>query len=266
MSTPRRRTWPSIPGSCGSTARRPTIGKRLRREGASSIGRLAECPYTIHMTRTLEGKTALVTGGDQGIGRGIALRLATEGADVGIVYRTNRDGAQEVIGEIERIGRRALAIQADVGRVADTERLIAESIAHFTKVDILVNNAGVEKNAPFWEVSEKDYDLVLNVNLKGVFFVTQAAVRRWMSAKQRGKIINISSVHDELPFPNFAPYCASKGGVKTLTRNLAIELAPLGITVNSVAPGAIKTPINRALFENRDKLDAVVQNIPLHRV
>jgi len=218
------------------------------------------------MARTLEGKRALVTGGDQGIGRGIALRLATEGADVSIVYRTNRDGAQEVIGEIERIGRRALAIQADVGRVADTERLISESIAHFTNLDILVNNAGVEKNAPFWEVSEKDYDLVLNVNLKGLFFVTQAAVRRWMSARQGGKIINISSVHDELPFPRFAPYCASKGGVKTLTRNLAIELAPLGITVNSVAPGAIKTPINRALFENRDKLDAVVKNIPLHRV
>jgi glucose 1-dehydrogenase len=218
------------------------------------------------MAGKLEGKSALVTGGDQGIGRGVALRLAQDGADVAIVYRANQEGAQEVTHEINRAGRQAFAIQADVGKIDDTARLVTDAWDRLGKVDILVNNAGVEKNAPFWEVTEKDYDLVLNVNLKGLFFVTQAFVRQLMKAKRGGKVINMSSVHEEMPFPNFAAYCASKGGVRMITRDLAIELAPLGITVNSVAPGAIQTPINRALVTDPKKLEAAVKNIPLHRL
>ncbi len=218
------------------------------------------------MAGKLDGKSALVTGGDQGIGRGVAIRLAQDGADVAIVYRKNQQGAQEVVREISACGRQAFAIQADVGKTADAERLVAESWARLGKIDILVNNAGVEKNAAFWEVTEADYDLIMNVNLKGLFFATQALVRQLMKIKRGGKIINISSVHEELPFPNFAAYCASKGGVKMLTRNLAVELAPLGITVNSVAPGAINTPINRALENDQQKLNAVLDNIPLHRM
>jgi glucose 1-dehydrogenase len=218
------------------------------------------------MTGKLDGKAAIVTGGDRGIGRDVAIRLAQEGADVAIVYRKNREGADEVVGEIERSGRRSVAIQADVGRVSDAERLISESAAQLEKLSILVNNAGIEKNAPFWEVSEADYDQVLDTNLKGVFFVTQAFVRYLRQVKRGGKIINMSSVHEELPFPHFSPYCASKGGVKMITRTLAIELAPMGITVNAVAPGAIKTPINQELLNDRAKLDAVLRNIPLHRL
>jgi glucose 1-dehydrogenase len=130
----------------------------------------------------------------------------------------------------------------------------------------LVNNAGIEKRAPFWEVTEADFDAVMNVNLKGVFFSTQAFVQHLMATGRTGKVINISSVHEELPFPNFAAYCASKGGMKMLTRNLAVELGPLGITINNVAPGAIATPINTQLLNNPDKLGALLQNIPLGRL
>jgi glucose 1-dehydrogenase len=130
----------------------------------------------------------------------------------------------------------------------------------------LVNNAGVEKRANFWDVTEADYDLVLNVNLKGLFFVTQAMVRYLIEAKRPGKIINISSVHEELPFPHFSSYCASKGGLKMITRNLSIELAPLGITINNIAPGAIETPINKNLLNDPVKLKGLLENIPLRRL
>jgi glucose 1-dehydrogenase len=214
----------------------------------------------------LEGKFVLVSGGNQGIGRGIALRLAHDGADVAIVYRKDQAEAEQVVRELEAGKRRAIAIRADLSQVRDTQRAVDEAASAFGRIDILVNNAGLEKNAAFWDVTEQDYDAVMNVNLKGLFFLTQAMVRHLRQARRGGKIINISSVHEELPFPHFTSYCASKGGVKMITRNLAIELAPLGITVNSVAPGAIKTPINRALLEDPAKLNAVLGNIPLHRL
>jgi len=141
-----------------------------------------------------------------------------------------------------------------------------EAIAKLGKLDVLVNNAGLEKHADFWDVTEADYDTVMSVNLKGVFFITQSAVRYWKESKRGGKIINISSVHEELPFPHFSSYCASKGGVKMLTRTLAVELGPLGITINSIAPGAIETPINSKLLQDPVKLKDLLQNIPLGRL
>lgn len=220
----------------------------------------------------LEGKVAIITGGDQGIGRSIALRLAAEGADIAFCYRANRSGAEEVVstitGEAAAAGtpRRTLALQADVSDTAQAQNFITTVFERFGTADILVNNAGLERRADFWDVTEQDYDLVLNVNLKGVFFTTQAVVRHWMAANKAGKIINISSVHEELPFPHFAGYCASKGGLKMLARDLAVELAPHGITINNIAPGAIETPINKALLNDPVKLKPLLQNIPLKRL
>jgi len=224
----------------------------------------------------LTGKVALVTGSSQGIGQGIVLRLAEEGADVVINYRSHPEGAEETLEKVKAIGRkcylaecpnsRGYTIQADLGNIEMVRELIAESVAHFGKLDILVNNAGIEKHAPFWEVTEADYDAVLNVNIKGVFFATQAFVKHLQETKRTGKIINISSVHEDLPFPNFTAYCISKGGMKMFTRNLAIELGPLGITINNVAPGAIETPINTKLLNNPEKLGALLNNIPLGRL
>jgi len=214
----------------------------------------------------LDGKVAAVTGGDQGIGRAIVERLAADGADVALCFRSNQAGAGEVVAAVQKIGRKAASFQCDVGRVAEGQRFISEAAAKFGRIDILVNNAGLERRADFWDVTEQDYDTVLDVNLKGPFFVTQAFVKQRMQAKAGGKIINISSVHEELPFPHFASYCASKGGIKMLTRNLSIELAPLGITINSIAPGAIETPINKKLLNDPAKLKSLLENIPLRRL
>jgi glucose 1-dehydrogenase len=220
----------------------------------------------------LEGKVAIITGGDQGIGRAIALRLAAEGADIAFCYRTNRSGADEVTSRIAACGekngktRRAMAFQADIADTAQVHAFIAAALDHFGAADILVNNAGLERRAGFLEVTEADYDRVLDVNLKGVFFTTQAVVRHWLRHKRPGKVINISSVHEELPFPHFASYCASKGGLKMLARDLAVELAPFGITANNIAPGAIETPINRALLNDPAKLQPLLANIPLRRL
>ena len=224
----------------------------------------------------LEGKVALVTGSSQGIGQGIVLRLAEVGADVVINYRSHPEGAEETLAKVQALGGRChmaqcpqsqgYTLRANLGSVDEVRELIAESIQHFGKLDILVNNAGIEKYAPFWEVSEADYDAVMNVNLKGVFFATQAFVQHLIATKRPGKIINISSVHEELPFPNFTAYCVSKGGMRMLTRNLAVELGALGITINNVAPGAIETPINTKLLNDPEKLGALLQNIPLGRL
>jgi glucose 1-dehydrogenase len=224
----------------------------------------------------LGGKVALVTGSSQGIGQSIVLGLAQAGADVVINYRSHPEGAEDTLAKVEAIGRqcymaqcpknRGYTVKADLGNVDEIRQLVADSIQHFGKLDILVNNAGIEKYAPFWEVGESDYDAVMDVNLKGVFFATQIFVKHLMDTQRTGKVINISSVHEELPFPNFTAYCMSKGGMRMMTRNLAVELGAIGITINNVAPGAIETPINRELLNNSEKLEALLNNIPLKRL
>ena len=214
----------------------------------------------------LEGKTALVTGSDQGIGQAIAYRLAEEGSDVAINFRKNREGAEETRAKIEAMGRRCAVVQADVGHVEDAVRVVQEAVTALGALDILVNNAGIEKNAGFLDVTEADYRAVIDVNMTGPFFSTQAFARHRRDAGGPGTVINISSVHEELPFPHFTAYCMSKGGIKMMMRNLAIELAPLGITINNVAPGAISTPINEKLLHDPKLLNPLLDNIPLRRL
>ncbi len=218
------------------------------------------------MSGRVSGVRALVTGSSKGIGRGVALRLAQEGADVVVNYNSDPGGAEEAVAEIRALGRTAVALKGNVGSVGDVRTLVAESAQALGGLDVLVNNAGIERHAPFWEVTESDFDAVLNVNLKGVFFATQAFVQHCRAAAQPGRIINMSSVHEELAFPNFAAYCAAKGGLRMLTRTLAVELGPLGITINNIAPGAIETPINATLLNDPVKLGALKRQIPLGRL
>ena len=214
----------------------------------------------------LLGRKVLVTGSSKGIGRGIAVRLAEEGADVVINYNSDPRGAEEALAEVEALGRRGAILRANLASVAEVRDLVAKSADTLDGLDVLVNNAGIEKHAAFWDVTESDFDAVLDVNLKGVFFATQAFVQQCRAAGRPGKIINVSSVHEELAFPNFAAYCASKGGVRMLTRTLAVELGPLGITINSIAPGAIETPINAKLLHDPVKLQSLRRQIPLGRL
>lgn len=214
----------------------------------------------------LRGKNALVTGSSRGIGRGIAIRYAQEGANVAINYAGSVHDAEQTLAAVCACGVRGVVLPADVGRVSEVQRLVDEAAAALGPLDILVNNAGVERHAAFWDVTEQDYDTVIDVNLKGTFFASQAMVRHLRAAGRIGRIINISSVHEERPFPNFAAYCASKGALRMLTRNLAVELGPHGITVNNIAPGAIETPINTALLNDPKKLGALLGQIPLNRL
>lgn len=220
------------------------------------------------MSQRFDGKVAVVTGSSSGIGQAIALRLASEGAAVVIDYRSRDQGAADTEKMIKAADPQAkfITVMADVTKIADTTNLIEQAWSQLGSCDILINNAGVEKGADFWDVTEEDYDMVLDVNLKGAFFLTQAFVRKLRDAKKPGRIINISSVHEDMVFPHFASYCASKGGLRMLMRNLAVELGPLGITVNNVAPGAIITPINKSLLENKAQLEPLLQNIPLGRM
>jgi glucose 1-dehydrogenase len=218
------------------------------------------------MSNRLAGKVAIVTGSGSGIGQAIAERLAQEGADCVIDYRDHLDQAQVTEQKIQAAGGKAILVHADVSNLADTQNLVDQAYAQLGRCDILVNNAGIEKGANFWDVSEADYDAVLDVNLKGAFFLTQAFVKKLLDTKQPGRIINISSVHEDMVFPHFATYAASKGAMRMLMRNLAVELGPHAITVNNVAPGAIITPINTKLLDNKPELDALLANIPLGRM
>lgn len=214
----------------------------------------------------LQGKVAVVTGSGSGIGQAIAERLAQEGAYCVVDYRDHVDQAQATADKITAAGSKSIMVHADVSKIADTQNLIDQAWQQLGSCDILVNNAGIEKGSDFWDTPEADYDAVLAVNLKGPFFLTQAFVRKLRDAKRPGRVINISSVHEDMVFPHFATYCASKGGMRMLMRDLSVELGPLGITVNNVAPGAIATPINKAMMADPAKLDPLLRNIPLGRM
>jgi glucose 1-dehydrogenase len=213
-----------------------------------------------------EGKVALITGSSQGIGAACAIRLASEGANIVLNGRKLDERGQDLIDQITAMGRKATFIAADISQTQNVVKLVNDATKAFGQLDILVNNAGVERNHNFWEVTEEEYDFVMNTNLKGVFFGTQAFAKYCMETKRGGVVINMSSVHEEIPFPHFAAYCCSKGALKMLTRNLATELAPLNIRINNIAPGAIATPINQTLLKTPELLDKVLKNIPERRM
>ncbi len=210
----------------------------------------------------LSGKVALVTGGAQGIGRSVALMLAGNGSDVAI-SDINLEMARATAKEIEEFGRRALAIEANVARFEDGERMVRETVEALGRIDILVNNAGITRDGLMLRMSEEDWDLVLDVNLKGAFNCTKAAIRHMM--KQRsGRIVNIASVVGLMGNAGQANYAASKAGLIGFTKTVAREFASRGITVNAVAPGYIDTPMTQALPENvKEELKKL---IPLDRL
>ncbi len=214
----------------------------------------------------LTGKVAIVTGASSGIGQGIAKRLGCEGAKVIVDYIGDSEGAEETRKAIKESGGEGEIVHADVTSMNDVHCLVNTAWDRFGVANVLVNNAGMEKKSAFWDTSEEDFDSVMAVNLRGPFFLTQAFVRRLRDAQKPGCIVNISSVHEEMAFPGFATYCCSKGGLRMLMRDLAVELGPLGITVNNVAPGAIATPINATLLQDKGKLNALLANIPLGRL
>ncbi len=213
----------------------------------------------------LQGKTALVTGGGRGIGREIALAFAREGADVVVNYVRDQDSAERTASEIRALGRRAVAIQGDTSQPGDVARLVEQALAELGRIDVLVNNAAAMSRVPFLELTEQEWDRVLDVGLKGYFLVGQA-VARHMVARRSGSIINISSANQQLAALNFAHYCAAKGGVGMLTRCMALELAPYGIRVNAIAAGTVITDWNRAYFSDPERRAQREARIPLGRI
>jgi glucose 1-dehydrogenase len=215
---------------------------------------------------SLKDKAAIVTGSDSGIGRAIAIELARQGAAVTINYHKNADAAEATRKEIEDAGGRAQVIQADVSSVADIGRLVDGTVAAFGRLDILVNNAGMETRTSTLETTEHQFDMVIAIDLKSAFFGVQLAAKQMIKQGGGGRIINISSIHEDWPMPGNSPYCLAKGGVRMLTRTAGVELAPHGITVVGVAPGAVHTPIDEVTLADPAQKAKLESAIPLGRV
>ena len=214
----------------------------------------------------LENKVAIVTGGDSGIGKAIALGLSLAGAAVTINYHSNHDAANAVQQEIAQHGGKVLVVQGNVGSLSDLQMLVDRTVQAFGRLDIMVNNAGIETRTSILDSTEADFDGPINVDLKGAFFGTQFAAKQMIKQGQGGNIINISSVHEDWPMPGNTPYCCAKGGMRMLTRTAGVELAPHGIKVINVGPGAVATPINSATLADPAQKKKLTDAIPLGRV
>jgi glucose 1-dehydrogenase len=227
------------------------------------------CP----IVRSLAGQKAIVTGANSGIGRAIALALGHAGADVVVNYVSRPEEAAKVVAEIETCGARGFAFRADVSQEAEVQAMFARAVDTFGAVDIVVNNAGLQKDAPFEELSVAAWDLVMNVNLKGQFLCAREAVRAFKRQGIRqgvscaaGKILCVSSVHDIIPWAGHVNYAASKGGVMMMMKSIAQEVAPFRIRVNSISPGAVRTPINEEAWSTREAYNALMTLIPYRRI
>jgi glucose 1-dehydrogenase len=221
----------------------------------------------------LTGQPALVTGANSGIGRAVALGLARAGADVVVNYVAQPEAAEAVVAEIRALGRRAVAIRADVSQEAEVERMFAQAVDEFGTLHIVVSNAGLQRDAPFDRMTLEQWNAVIGVNLTGQFLCTRAAAREFKRrgvvpgiSQAAGKIICMSSVHQQIPWAGHANYAASKGGVMLLMQSIAQELAPYYIRVNGIAPGAIRTPINTAAWATPAAYAELMTLVPYKRI
>jgi len=213
----------------------------------------------------LKDKVAIVTGASSGIGRAIAERFIAEGAKVAVNYRAGGNHEAEAKQLIASLGAAAFGAEGDVTSRPDIERMIAQTVAKFGRLDIAVNNAGMEINKPFLDVTDDQWNQVLNVNLYGPYVVSQTAARQMVKQGGGGKLINISSVHEDIPFVGYTAYCASKGAIRMMMRNLAMELAEYKINCNNIAPGAIATPINQKVLDDPQAKANAISEIPWGR-
>ena len=224
------------------------------------------------MHQRFQGKIALVTGASTGIGRAVAIRLAGEGASVVIDYYRGDEDAAAAVEACERAhaeagvrGAGVIAVQADVSDEVAVAGLFEQTLQRFGRLDVLVNNAGIQLGSPSEEVDMAAYDAVVNVNLRGAFLCSRAALKHFLSRPGGGAIVNNTSVHELIPKPQYVSYAISKGGMEQMTRTLALEYADRGIRVNSIGPGAIVTPINQAWIDDQQKRQKVEANIPMGR-
>jgi glucose 1-dehydrogenase len=215
---------------------------------------------------SLHGKVAIVTGGNSGIGKAIVLALAEAGANVVIDYVCDPEATEELEKQVVALGDKAIGVEADVSKIGDLQQLIDSAVKSFGRVDVMVNNAGVETRTSVLDTTEELYEKVLEINLKSAFFGTQLAAKQMIAQGGGGRIINITSVHEDWPMPGNTPYCLSKGGMRMLTRTAGVELAPHNITVVGVGPGAVDTPINKATVADPAKLKILDAAIPIGRL
>ena len=213
----------------------------------------------------LQNKVAIITGSASGIGQGIALRFAGEGAAVVVDYVGKPGTADQTLSLIKQAGGRAIAVESDISNPAQVQALIDTTVKTFGKLDIFINNAGIEFKHPFTEFPVEQFQKIIAVNLIGPFLCCQAAAKQMIKQGGGGRLINISSIHEDIPMPTNAPYCATKGGLRMLTRTIAVELAPHQITVNNIGPGAIYTPIDADVEANPELEKALMAEIPLGR-
>jgi len=260
----RLRRWGLLACVLGGTADQDSLAvvlsrvEFLRIEGMLQLSR-------VEVAVQLQDKVALITGANSGIGKAIALRYGQAGANVAINYVTDPEAAEEVRRHVEDMGRCAITVKADISQVGQVRDMVGQTIDAFSRIDILVNNAGLQIEKAFPELTPEDWDKMTRVDLRGTFLVTLHAVQE-MIKRKHGKIINVTSVHQEIPKPYFAPYCAAKAGVGMLTKVLAVELAPYKISINNLAPGAIETPINIDVLRDPEKLKRVLGQIPWGRM
>jgi glucose 1-dehydrogenase len=215
---------------------------------------------------TLQGKVAVVTGGNTGIGKAVVLELAEQGANVVIDYIVGEEAELDLESQVRALGDKVVGVKADVSNVGDLTTLVGTAVSRFGRLDIMVNNAGIETRTSVLDTTEEQYNKVLDINLKSAFFGTQLAAKQMIAQGGGGRIINMTSVHEDWPMPGNTAYCLSKGGMRMLTRTAGVELAPHNILVVGVGPGAVNTPINSATVADPKLLTKLDAAIPIGRL